>query len=245
MPAIRLLIALFAVLAAVPGAGATDLGGLWPQLIGSGHTITDNRQVGAFRALSLHTAASVVVRQGRPASVVIEADDNVAPLIEVHVDDRVLVVKDRRRYAAKRAQIVVTTPRLERLSVRGDTTVSISGLIAPRLTVDAGGSSAVNLASLTAETLQVETAGSSAVKLAGIVNDTAYSTSGSSAVQARELQAARVTVHSGGSSSISVWARERLVVHAGGSSEVRYRGEPELQSSMGGSATLGRLSSTP
>lgn len=241
MSAIRLA-CLLAALAFGPPAVAVDLGDLWP-VEGSGKVVHDNRTADGFRGISLHTAVPVELRQGRPASVDIEADDNIVPLIRVRVRDGVLTIDDRRNYKTGRGKIVITAPRIESLKARGATAVTAKGLVAPRLRVDIAGAAAVSLATLTAEAIDIDAAGSATLKITGIVNDATLSIGGSSALQLRDLEAARVTINAGGSSMATLWAKERLVVRGGGSSVVRYRGEPEVESGMGGSATLGRVSS--
>jgi hypothetical protein len=232
------------VAAALPSSALAFDWHMHPAVAGSGQVIHEERTVdGDFRALSLDTSAAVELRQGRPAAIEIEADDNVAKLIKVRLRDHTLLVSDERRYRATRAKVVITMPRVEQIATAGATALSAQGLVAPRLRIAAAGSSAISLAALTAEVVEVDAAGSAALKMAGIANDLHAELGGSAALQAREFETWRVVIAAGGSAVATVWAKEGLHVQAGGSAALRYRGAPQVTSALGGSATLGSADS--
>jgi Putative auto-transporter adhesin, head GIN domain len=121
------------------GASALDLSGVWP-VAGSGPVVKESRPVGRFRALELDTDARVVVRQGDSHAVEVQAEGNVAPLIEAYVDNGTLVVRDNKRFKSSNAAVIVTLRRISSISTTRSVAVSAENLDTPDLSLSMGGS---------------------------------------------------------------------------------------------------------
>jgi hypothetical protein len=207
-------------------------------IAGSGTAASEQRPVARFHGLKLATRARVEVRQGEVASVEVQADDNVLPLIATTVEDGTLTVEDRKDFRSRLARVVVVVDRLDALAASGSTAATVGKLAGPELSVAIGGSSAVSMGPLVVQRLKLSQGGSSVLKLAGSTTDFSINAGGSSTLDARKLDAVSVTLSAGGSSALAVRARDRLTVSAGGSAGVRYYGKPVTKVSTGGSSSV-------
>jgi Putative auto-transporter adhesin, head GIN domain len=226
------------------GASALDLSGVWP-VAGSGPVVKESRPVGRFRALELDTDARVVVRQGDSHSVEVQAEGNVAPLIEAYVDNGTLVVRDNKRFKSSNAAVIVTLRRISSISTSRSVAVSAENVDTPDLSLSMGGSSAVTLSSVSIGKLRAALGGASALKVSGTAEDFTSALGGSSTVAASDLAAKAVSINGGGSAQAVVWAKESLHLSLGGSSGVSYYGNVSPTLATSGSATVKSLGSVP
>lgn len=241
-----LLVATGLLLACAPPSFALDLGvgGLF-QTQGSGNAVTQRREVSEFSGVDLQTSTRVEIRQGERDAVEIQADDNVAPLIETEVREHTLHVTDAKRYQSSIARIVVTVRRLDRIAAGGVCKVTSDALIAPSLAIALGGASALQLNKVTAERIAAELGGTSALNMTGIVNDLALQLGGVANVKAGALNARRVTIDGGGAAQAVVTATESLAASLGGAAGVSYYGHPKTTFATGGAATTKALGEPP
>lgn len=242
--ALALALMIVAMLAHPTAAWAIDLSRIWP-VAGSGAVVKELRKVGRFSSLRVNTDARVEVRQGEHESVEVEADDNVVPLIDAYVEDRVLVIEDNRHFKSSIARVIVTARLVEGIASTGDTAVRSEGLVTPTLSITVGGKSAVHLKSITAERVQADLGGSGALRISGSVNELSVALGGASALDAGALNARTVSVHGGGSSQALVWARDALSLALGGSAGVSYFGQPKMSAANAGSSTVRSLGDPP
>lgn len=227
-----------AVLGFVPNAGA--------RTVGSGQAATETRQVGEFDAVSTAGAIDLVVRQAASASVQVEADDNVLPLVETVVENgrrgRTLVVRMKRgEYVSTRRDIVVTVnvPTLASIATAGAGDVRVEGLKTPALRLSIAGSSDVRIAGLDTESFELRIAGSGDVAAAGRAASVSVGISGSGDADLAALVADDVKVRIAGSGDANVTANRALDVSVVGSGDVRYGGNASaVKLSAAGSGTV-------
>jgi hypothetical protein len=232
-------------LLSVQTAFAIDFSGLWP-IAAAGSIVKEARSLGFFRSLKLSTDARVVVHQGERESVVVEAESNIAPLIDTYVEDGTLVVEDGKHFESSNAQVVITVRRIANIGTTGSVAVVAEGLHAHTLSLSMGGSSAISLKDATLGKLRAALGGSSALVVTGTAEDLSAELGGSSTLQAAELMARSVSVSGGGSAQAAVWSTESLRISLSGSSGVSYFGDatgPAIATS--GSATVKHLGVSP
>lgn len=202
------------------------------------------REVAAFQGLALSTRATVVVRQGQQNAVLVEAGEQVVPLISTRVEKDLLVVEDLRAYTAP-ARVTITVRSLRSMGLGGSVAVVAEGLDLPALSLSMGGSSQLILKAVAVRKLEVALGGSSAVKADGRVDELSVALGGSSALHAAALEARAVSLTGGGSAQAVVWALKSLSVAVGGSASIGYYSEANGSVSKGGSATVLRLGAAP
>lgn len=192
-------------------------------VIGSGHVVSETRNVGGFHGIDLRGSGRVVVTQGDGEGLVIDAEDNLLPLLESSVSDGVLRLGFKPHpggYVEARKDIVyhVQLKTLDRLAVNG------SGDI----TADA----------LHADALDIAVNGSGNIKLGGEVRRETVGINGSGNLAARDLKAADATVTVNGSGDASVQADKTLMATINGSGEISYSGHPAVVKNVHGSGEV-------
>jgi len=191
-----------------------------PGVAGSGVAASEQRAVGAFEQVASDGSFAVEVEVGPAASVRVEADDNIIPLITTEVSGDTLEISSRRSFTSARPiTVYVATPRL--------------------VGVDHDGSGSVRVRGISGERFAAALDGSGSVQLAGRSDSLTASLDGSGSLAAAGLLAADVTVALSGSGEVQVHASERLVVSIDGSGSVRLAGgAKEIVTNISGSGDV-------
>lgn len=149
------------LLAVAAPAGAWDIFG-GKTVSGSGHAMTQKRDLGAFHTLSVNMPCAVELVQGESESVVIEADDNLIPLIETTIKVGQLTVRTVNGVNLSRRKIRLTihARSVDALSLAGSAALSSAHLHSPRLKTSIAGSGDVSTARLSTQNVHVSIAGS-------------------------------------------------------------------------------------
>jgi hypothetical protein len=237
----RLALVVFAALVAAGTANAETVNG-------SGRMATDDRPLAHFSAVALALPAQVEVRLGDSESVVVEADDNLLPLIETSVEKgalRIRGARDNLELKAHALHIVVNAKQVERLSLGGSGSIAAEVLRAPQLQFNIGGSGSIDVGRAECESAAASLGGSGNLKVAGKAKTLNVKIGGSGAVLAGGLQASDVAVSTAGSGQTTVWAQDTLRVSSAGSGDVRYYGDPKVTTSSAGSGQVKRLGPAP
>lgn len=209
---------------------------------GSGVGSSETRKLGDFHAVSLRGSMDIEYTDGPAEDVVIEAEDNILPLIITEVKDGQLIVKEKNNFhfnTHKRILVKVTAPDVEELSLAGSGTIHIMNnweqddKVKLALTGSGDVTGAVN-----APEVSVAVTGSGNVKLEGETKDLNVDIAGSGAFEGYNLKAENTNVHVGGSGDAEVHASVKLDVHVAGSGSVSYHGNPQVNSSTSGSGSV-------
>jgi hypothetical protein len=189
---------------------------------GSGEIVSETRNVSGFTALSLQGSADVDVTFGDAEAVVVEADDNILPLIQTNVQNGQLVIstKNNTNYqSAYPARVLVTMKSLDGLRLNG--------------------SGSINVSDLNGDSLQITLPGSGNITVQGTANSVNITLSGSGIVNCAELKAKSATAKISGSGNIDVYASSSLDARVSGSGVIKYSGNPvNVTKSVSGSGTI-------
>ena len=218
------------------------------KIVPSGKVATESREARGFTGVAVSIPATVVLRQGEPASVSVEADDNLLPEVETVVEGGTLKIRFKRSLdipGRATLRVLVVSPTIESLSLAGSGDILAESLRSKSLSISVSGSGDVRIAKLEAESLKASIAGSGDVKVAGKVATLSASIAGSGDLEASRLEAARAKVSIAGSGDVALWASESLDVSSVGSGDVRYLGNPVVKSSSVGSGSVTRLGPAP
>jgi hypothetical protein len=242
-------IALASVLLATAGPAKAWDWGAGTRTSGSGNITITTRSPGVFSGLALELPGSVEVVQGRGEGVVIETDDNIAPLIETTVKNNTLVIRLAERNASispQQLRMTVTTPSIESLSVAGSGTIFVKQrLQAVQLKCSIAGSGDLRIDALEAGDLRVSVSGSGDLAVAGHADSVSASVAGSGDLHLSALEAKHVKVSVAGSGDATVWAKDTLTVNVAGSGDIRYYGDATVSKSIAGSGSVRRLGFAP
>lgn len=174
---------------------------------GSGVAASEVRQVAEFAQVQLSGSFEVEVEVGPTASVRVEADDNIVPLITTAVVGSTLKISARHGFSTDLpVKVQISAPRL--------------------LGVDHSGSGSVHVRGIASERFVAKLQGSGSIRLSGRADALVATIDGSGALAAADLVTASATVDLAGSGAAEVHAREQLVVTIAGTGSVRYAGGP-------------------
>jgi len=189
---------------------------------GSGVLASQERTLDEFSAIELASFGDVYVTVGEAQSVVVEADDNLLPLVEPRVNDGKLVIRMK--------PLVDIDPKLP---VR--VTITVRSLDAASIS----GSGNITITAVDSKNFRIELPGSGNISIAGKADRATVSLKGSGNILCGDLQAQSVRVDLDGSGEVTVFASERLDATIRGSGSVRYRGNPvDVNQAVSGSGSI-------
>ena len=208
----------------------------------------ETRPVGAFTEVNLGGSAHVVLKQGSPQSVVVEASPEALADFETVVKDQQLRVGYRSnsgnmlRYRDRGpVTVYVTAPTLTALRVGGSGKFEVDGpLKADALTLAISGSGQLQVPQLTATNLETALSGSGNVRVGGTCPRMEVRISGSGQVQARELRAETCAARISGSGNAHVYATKTANALLSGSGNVYVAGGGQLSSRVSGSGRVSK-----
>jgi hypothetical protein len=225
------------VLLALSHTGCDDHG-----VKGSGVRSSETRKLGDFHAVSLRGPMDIEYTDGPAEDVVIEAEDNILPLIVTEIKDGQLVVrvKDNNPFNHfKKILVKVTAPDVEELSLAGSGTIRLMNEWQQddHIKLSVTGSGDI-IGAVNSPNVRVAVTGSGDVKMKGETKDLAVDIAGSGSFDGYDLKAENTDVHVGGSGDAKVHASVKLDVHVSGSGSVDYHGNPQVNSSTSGSGSV-------
>ena len=215
-------------------------------ITGSGHVVSETRAVSGFHGVKLTGSGDVIVTQGDTEGLVVEAEDNILPLVETTVKgDGVLHLGMKDHVGNVRTNKTViyrlAVKTLDKMVIEGSGSIRAASLSADRLRIELPGSGEVAVDKLTAGAVAAEIDGSGNVILSGEARSQTVQIDGSGDYKAKDFKTDTATVEIDGSGDARVWANETLKVEINGSGEVGYAGHPTLTKNVNGSGGVHRL----
>jgi hypothetical protein len=218
------------------------------RVTGSGQVTKVQRQVSGFKGIALELPASVEVVQGETEGVLIETDDNIAPLIETVVENEQLKIRLAQRFTAikpKTLKVTINARQIESLAVSGSGDIRSGKLKSASLATRISGSGDIHIASLDVDSLSVSIAGNGDFFAGGRADSVRTSISGSGDLKISTLAAKHVKLSIAGSGNAQVWASQALSVSIAGSGDVGYYGDASVSQSVAGSGRIKKLGNSP
>lgn len=207
-------------------------------LTGSGHIVTDVRDVPSFREIEINDDFNVVVEAGRPQLVKITGDDNLVEVVETVVrGDRLRVRTNYNLRSRDDVEVIIHVPELNALHSSGSSDVAAYGVEAGEFEIQVTGSSDLS-AEGAVESLDVTVSGSGEVRFAGTAEAIRASVSGSGEIDLIKAPAREAAVHVSGSGEVDLAVSEYLDATVTGSGEVHYVGTPRVRSHVTGSGEV-------
>jgi len=192
---------------------------------GSGNRQKEQRSVANFTSISTEGAYEIEFVLAAAASLEIEGDDNLLPLVSTEVSNNVLHIKSKRSLSTRNPiKLKISAPILEGVSANGAGRIEITGLKNEKFSLDVNGAPTVRVSGET-KSLEVDT-------------------NGAANIDTHKLRADRVTVESNGVSKVEVYAANELEVTVGGPSRVTYHGDPHVKQTVNGPGSVVKKEST-
>lgn len=210
---------------------------------GSGNVVSESREVGGFERVNACCGMALIITQGTPTSLEIEADDNLLSEIRTVITGDTLTIEyaemgPRRNYETSQSvRCLLTVDSLSGISVSGGGSLEAGELNVTDLAIELSGGSTGSIDALQAKNLDLTLNGGGSAFISGIVEHQNAGLNGGSQYSAADLQSltASVSINDGGGATI--WVTEDLTVNLNGGSRLEYYGSPQIssQSLNGGS----------
>ncbi len=184
---------------------------------GSGIVKTESREVPGFSSISFKSVGRVKVQQTGKESLTISAEDNILPLLESRVKDRILylsIANDSSFVPTKPIEFVLEVKSLESLNIDGVGSIEAKGIQGKRLAVAMDGVGKVTIAG-SADLLDLTLSGVGSFK-------------------GEEFKTKQATVRNSGVGSAVVNVSDRLDATVSGVGSVEYIGSPQVRESVEG-----------
>lgn len=207
------------------------------------------RTVAPFTRLALSNSARVVLRQGSPQRVEVEASAADLAMLETTVDDGKLRIGTKReigklwnsRSFEGKVTVYVTMPTVSEVSVSGSGQLQADESIrASALALSVSGSGRLSLPRLTADKLTSSVSGSGEIMVAGTCPTHEARISGSGNVRASDLRTETSSIRISGSGDGRLYASRSLDASIAGSGDVYVSGGAKVSSSIAGSGRVHR-----
>ena len=210
----RALIKVFGTLIVVNIIGLSIVIYFTPGVRGSGILLTETIQLEQFDRLMLEGVGTARIVMGGESSLEITTDDNMRPLLDIHVEDGNLVIRNKEEIRPSVLLLLVHTPILHAIDLTGDTSIEV--------------------ADFSGETFSIGIHGPGRAHVTGLVNQLAVKIMGNGIVQAQELIGKEATIDIQGPGDVTVHTTDRLAVNCEGSGKVRYSGSPVVEGDCSG-----------
>lgn len=208
----------------------------------------ETRPVANFNQVTLAGSATVVLVQGSPQKVEVQAEADDLSHLETTVSGGRLRIGTKQEggmswsnYKFKGpVTVYVTVPSVSALTVSGSGKMKAAGPVkAPALDLSISGSGSLVLSQVQTEALDTSVSGSGTIQLdGGTAPRQTISISGSGNVQATQLRTQKCTVRISGSGNCRVYATELLQASIAGSGNVYVSGGAKVSSSTAGSGRV-------
>jgi hypothetical protein len=219
----------------------------WPEVVGSGHVVTEERQLSDFMALDVSDGleTTVVVDETQPTQVRVTGDDNLVEQIQTEqAEAGTLSVHFRDHVGGWSSpnplRVEMTVPRLASILSSGGGTIDLGGTVSvDSLQITASGGGTVRARGLATQSLDLTMSGGGDVTLAGQSYRVTSALSGGSVLHARDLYTRDASLNSSGGGVITLRVSDTLRVLASGGAEVHIVGHPSISSeALSGGSTL-------
>jgi len=176
---------------------------------GSGVRKTEKRDLPAFTSIETSGAFEVEVVCQKPASLEIEADDNLVPLMKTEVRGGVLYVSSTKNYSTSGGIVLrITVPDLE--------------------SVKSTGAGKFHVTDVKNDHFEIRSTGAAQIVAAGQSKSVRIESTGAGKVDAHNLRAATAEVKVTGAAGVEVNATDELDVTVSGAGRVIYGGNPKI-----------------
>lgn len=210
-----------------------------PGVRGSGNVVTQTRDVQDFTRIRIAYPASVVIRQGGPESLTIQAEDNVAPTIKTQVENGVLVIGNMRETVGltnptKPVRITIVVKDLQELDFDAAGDVNVQGLKTKSLTIQLDGAGSMTLDNLELGSFTANLSGVGSLRTSGTASTVTVRVDGLGSFDGAGLHSQTATAILNGMGSATVWVDSTLTATVSGVGSVNYYGNPQVSRSVSG-----------
>jgi hypothetical protein len=208
---------------------------------GSGNIVTEKRNTGDFKGVSVGGAFEVELKTGPVTSVEVEADDNLIKLIETRVSGGILKIENRDNYNIHDGhfKVYITAPEITTIKSSGAANVNALDVLKSdsRIFLDVSGAGNIK-AAVDAPEIETEASGAGNIEVSGRTREYTAKASGSGNIKSSKLLSENTDAKASGAGSVHVHASLNLKANASGAGSVYYRGGGTVQQKVSGAGSV-------
>jgi hypothetical protein len=212
----------------------------YPTVRGNGILSSMEMEPGEFTAINHGVPGKLFLSEGDTPSLVIEADENIIPLIEISVIRKTLHLKTKENLSPGRngLNIYVSTPSITDLSVNGSGSIVGEDIFQTgQLSLNINGSGNIFM-EVETDKLNSRINGSGGIELKGYGEIHNININGSGNVKGYGFESLECSIKVTGSGNSYVNVAEVLDVHIMGSGDVYVMGSPIINARTSGSGRI-------
>lgn len=201
----------------------------------------EERDVPAFKEISLGIHGDLYFTQGSPQKVVVESDESLLEKLETEVKDGVLKIRfDNWNVSSnKPVTIWVTAPEVEGLYLSGSGKIIAEGKVnTGAIDLRISGSGTLTMNDLTAGNVDAAISGSGNINLTGSGEAIEVSISGSGGIFGESFSVTGCEISISGSGGCRIDATGKLDARISGSGDIYYYSTPQVDASVSGSGKI-------
>ena len=208
---------------------------------GSGNIVTEKRETGNFKGISVGGSFEVELKTGPVISVEVEADDNLIKLIETRVSGDILKIESKDHYSINDGhfKVYITAPEIRQIKCSGAANVKALDVLKSdsKISLDASGAGNIK-ASVDAPEIETEASGAGDIELSGRTREYSARATGSGNIKSGKLLSENTDAEASGAGSVHVHSSVNLKAHASGAGSVYYRGGGNVQKNVSGAGSV-------
>ena len=215
---------------------------------GSGHVITEARNVSDVHAIKVDYPAQILVRQGEEQSVAVEAEDNLLGGLKTEFRNGALEIfyrstEGRHVNPTKPVRITIVVQDLNDLQLTSAGEVIIEGLKTEELNLSLSGAGNMKLNEISLQNLSVNLSGAGSMTASGTVENLGLDINGFGSFNGEQLHGQAATVDLSGAGTATVWVDEQLDAEISGAGTVNYYGSANVRQSIYGLGSVNHIES--
>lgn len=211
------------------------------QIRGSGNIISENRQTGNFKAISVGGSFEVELKNGPVTEVKVEADDNIIKYVDIHVSGNNLKIETKGINNLNQAhlKVYITSPEINQIKSSGAATVNIKNVLKNEDKIDLDASGAANInGEVDAPQINTEASGAANIEITGRTKTYKVNATGSGTVKSSGLMSETTNAHASGAGTVYVYSSVSLDADASGAGTVHYKGGGSLSQKVSGAGSI-------
>jgi hypothetical protein len=211
---------------------------------GSGVMKTQTRELSDFDSIAIRYPAEVIVRQGKTASVKIEADDNLLPQLTTEVEGDTLILENGESNYSERVRptsavkVTITVTELKEISLASAGSLEVIGVKGGDFELKLSGAGDVRLTEVEFDSFVVTLSGMGEIVVDGKAERLKLTISGLGDFKGADLQTMTADVLISGAGDATVRVEEELTARVSGAGSVGYYGSPEVTKTISGAGNV-------
>lgn len=236
---IALLVAIMSILAVSIASCKSPFG----LVRGSGDIETKTVEVSGFDEVVISGIGNLIIEQGSEESLIIEADDNILPLIEAKVFGGRLTIGMKRGFnfiPNSNIKFYLTAIDLDIISANGAGDIDGEEFSTDTLEFNISGAGDIDF-NINADKVVTKSSGAGSITLTGKVDRQEIEMSGVGKYDAEKLESKECEIDISGAGTATVNVSELLDIEISGAGNVYYTGVPKIYQEVSGVGRIRRL----